>query len=201
MHQNKNIRGSFKAKAAVLMLAALATASASYAGKGTALSAVGALAGAAVKSDPQTRVAASLAGFTAGKLIGNHMDNTQRKRELEAYMLGRYQQAYSHAYDDWYKATLDPTTGRAPAFDGYWAMDIGLMAQASDQANGYNLVPTDKISVMELRDELGLDQAPAPQSTTAAPASVIMVERNAAIEKGVPMRRTQAAYPTLPVRQ
>ena len=64
-----------------------------------------------------------LAGMSG---CGTPMTPGGQTSDVKQYMLGRYHEAYTQAYSTWYTATLDPKTGRPPAFDGYWAADIGM---------------------------------------------------------------------------
>jgi hypothetical protein len=65
-----------------------------------------------------------------GALLGNFGYGYYQKKEkdkiLEAYLHGRNDERWAELHNYWYQSTLDPTTGRPPAFSGLNAMDDGL---------------------------------------------------------------------------
>ncbi|OAM91651.1 glycine zipper domain-containing protein [Termitidicoccus mucosus] len=160
-------------------------------------------AGTAVKGNALTKTGAAVGGALVGGLIGNAIENKQRQKELETYMLGRYQEGYIQAFTPWYKATLDPLTGRPPVFDGYWAMDIGLPGPAKPDAQAKaRLVPA-------LRNdyEAALGILPVPSSVfgtrpaVARPSAVAHVTSRKKIINGVEYISRQVIYPRLPARR
>ena len=190
-------------KPSLLLLAGLTTlltANTTHAGAG-ALGGASIAAGAAValvKGDTATKALAAGGAAIVGGMVGNYIENKAKQRQLEAYMLGRYQEAYIRAYSPWYKATLNPTTGRPPAFDGYWAMDIGLPDQTAIQPQ-----PTTRTvsttrqpyedslpKVIEKREE---------EIARAAATSEIISRRR--VVNGVEYAAQRVVYPRLPARR
>jgi hypothetical protein len=101
---------------------------------------IGAVGGILATDDDQSSVEKALitgGAALAGNVIGGMLGKKQREKEFEMYQLGRFHEAWVRAETDWYDSTLDRRTGRPPAFDGYWAMDIGMPnAQGVIQAMG-----------------------------------------------------------------
>jgi len=96
---------------------------------GTIGAAVGAIGGAFATDEDSTPVERALlsgGAALAGSALGKQIEKKQRQREFEMYQMGRFHEAWVRSETDWYKSTLDRRTGRPPAFDGYWAMDIGM---------------------------------------------------------------------------
>lgn len=52
--------------------------------------------------------------------------NKNDEEKIKYYLAGRNYERWIRAQNLWYQSTLDPTTGRPPAFSGLNAMDIGL---------------------------------------------------------------------------
>jgi len=103
-------------------------------------SVIGAVGGMLSTNDDQSTVEKALitgGAALAGNVLVNNISKKQKEKEFEMYQLGRFHEAWVRAETDWYDSTLDRRTGRPPAFDGYWAMDIGMPnAQGVIQAMG-----------------------------------------------------------------
>ena len=103
-------------------------------------SVIGAVGGMLSTNDDQSTVEKAFitgGAALAGNALANKISKKQKEKEFEMYQLGRFHEAWVRAETDWYDSTLDRRTGRPPAFDGYWAMDIGMPnAQGVIQAMG-----------------------------------------------------------------
>ncbi len=75
---------------------------------------------------PETRAAIVGGSALVGSLVGKKLDSDAARRQFRSYQLGRYQEAWVRAKVDYYNSTLDTRSGLPPAFDGYWAMNLGL---------------------------------------------------------------------------
>ncbi len=87
-------------------------------------------------------IAAGLAGLAGGIAYDNYKDSKEAREKFHAYQLGLWHDAWIHNNMDWYYSTLDRKTGLPPAFDGYWAMFVGLPTVEKDViAKKKNLPP------------------------------------------------------------
>jgi hypothetical protein len=73
---------------------------------------------------------APAAGAAAGVLVADwaagKWENKQNKDNLDSYMSGMNYQRWIAANKQWHTYTLDPHTGRPPAFAGLTEMDAGM---------------------------------------------------------------------------
>jgi hypothetical protein len=156
------------------------------------------LAGAITKGSAAERAGVAGAAALTGALIGRHLEKKQNQHDLELYMLGRYQEAYIHAFSNWYSATLDPNTGRPPAFDGYWAMDIGLPDQTA-----IILTPPTRTAPVNREDYQTETQVTRttnkkPKPNVARPADAIITQARERTFNGVHYTTKEVIYPRLP---
>lgn len=190
-----------KPKALFVTIAGMAIASLFIAGNTQAQTALllgelGAAAGSAIRGTVAEKAAAAAGGALAGGLIGNALEKKARRRDLEAYTLGRYQEAYIQAFSNWYTATLDPVTGRPPSFDGFWAADIGMPNQT--------LIQPQSKQVPLVRDAYEQTLALQHQEVqknggTAKPAATTLTTTRRKTINGVEYVAQQVIYPRLPV--
>ena len=185
------------------VLLALAALQAGHAQTGAILGATtGAAAAALIPGSNATKLAWGVGTAVVGGVLGHAYDtyaaDKAAQTKLDDYLLGRYQEGYIEAFSPWYKATLEPTTGRPPAFDGYWAMDIGtnnpgILAESPAQ------IATDR-----QRYEASLSNTPAPlanENDPAKPAATSVVTSRIKHVNGVDYAPKKVVYPRLPALQ
>jgi hypothetical protein len=186
---------------AAILAAILFTASITTQASTTGLVIGGLAAGAAAgltNGNNTTKAAAALGGAVLGGLIGNAIEKKAQQRDYEAYTLGRYQEAYIQAHSNWYKATLDPMTGRPPAFDGYWAMDIGMPDQSQIKAMPTTrLVPTQRSDYESTLQTI----SQKTEGKTATPAATTITTTKRKVINGVEYSPQQVIYPRLPPKR
>lgn len=103
---------------------------------------VGGAIGYAIGSTQQDKASwAPAAGAAVGMLVGDYAgtkwNNTQNKAQLDYYISGMNYQRWIAANKQWHTYTLDPHTGRPPAFAGLTQMDAG-MGGKSNTGNSKN---------------------------------------------------------------
>jgi hypothetical protein len=190
-------------KIAALFLGTLVSVQQASAQAGAILGATAAGIGvdALTKGSPATKAAFGVGAAIVGGLLGSAYDQYAAEKKAQAdmdkYLLGRYQEGYIEAFSPWYKATLEPTTGRPPSFDGYWAMDIG-MPNPGITAESPAQIATDR-----QRFESSVATLPTPlndKDPTVPAATSIVTSRPKKIN-GVEYAPKKVVYPRLPARQ
>lgn len=83
---------------------------------------------------------APAAGAALGILIGDYAagkwENKENKKQLDYYLSGMNYQRWLAANKQWHTYTLDPHTGRPPAFAGLTEMDAGMPGAYRSGGNG-----------------------------------------------------------------
>lgn len=100
---------------------------------------------------------APLIGAAAGTLLtdfgyGIFKDKNDGAK-LEFYISGRNYERWIRSQQGWYQSTLDPYTGRPPAFSGLNEMNIGIQANAG--AHGED-IPIDSLYTTPVKLEAGV---------------------------------------------
>lgn len=131
--------------AALAIIGSASTASGQDAiGLGSKL--VGGAIGYAIGSTQKDKASwAPAAGAALGVMVGDYAatkwSNTQNKAQLDYYISGMNYQRWIAANKQWHTYTLDPHTGRPPAFAGLTQMDAGMGGKNTNNHttdDGYN---------------------------------------------------------------
>lgn len=157
-----------------------------------------AAAGAAAGTNPATQAAYSFGGLAIGTLLDGHLEKKKDQKEFELYMLGRYQEAYIRAYAPWYQATLNPRTDRPTAFDGLWAMNIGVPGAEHNFTPVPANIPLTK-QVFEQTIKPNPIQ-PKPQPDKLRAASATTARTTPQNQNGIQYISQEVIYPRLPKR-
>jgi len=170
--------------------------------------AAGAALGAILTQGKSNGVQAGAAA--GGALVGYFADSMLKdkaaREKFKAYQLGRYQEAWIRAESDWYYSTLDRKTGLPPAFDGNWAMFIGLPVLEREQMQKRAALPPAAVPA-EREAYLAYLQAATAADTMqsaveAAPALIAVPTTKAVVPartvNGIQYRPSLQEFPRLP---
>lgn len=170
----------------------------------------GAALGAFLSKDRSegTQVAAAAGGALAGWIGGKMIEDKNAKERFKMYQLGRYHEAWVRAQTDWYYSTNDRKTGLPVAFDGYWAMFIGLPNIEKDVAAKRaqlpaQFVPAEREAFIEYLNAQGSAPASANPTQNNGGTEVLQVPTTKAIMpartvNGIDYRPAARQFPRLP---
>jgi hypothetical protein len=100
---------------------------------------------------------APLIGAAAGSLITDFgygiFKNKDDSAKLDYYISGRNYERWIRTQQGWYQSTLDPYTGRPPAFSGLNQMDVGIPNTAKTNSEG---TPIDQVYTTPVKLQSGV---------------------------------------------
>jgi hypothetical protein len=94
---------------------------------------------------------APIIGATVAPMLTNWgygaFKSKDEEEKLKHYIAGRNYERWIKSQTTWYQSTLDPTTGRPPAFDGLKTMDDGIPTQKTTNADTESIKKTYTVPV------------------------------------------------------
>lgn len=156
--------------------------------------------------DNTTRVSAIGGAAILGSWYASKRESDAARERFKNYQQGKFQEAWIRANTDWYYSTLDRRSGLPTAFDGHWAMFVGLPdieAQVAERRTQLpaQVVPTGREDYIAYLNQTAQNQQAVINQEKAKTLIEVPVVKATMPERtvnGITFRPQQREFPTLP---